>query len=352
MSAIDDSRRPTIADVAEGAGVSKTTVSFAFNQPERLPLDTVERIRAVAEDLGYRPNPIARMLTQRRTRTIGVLTPQALRVMFDNPYFGTFSAGVAATAEAVGSGLLFISPVQGSLVRAVSSAAVDGVVAVGLSLRHPEIEEIGRSGLPMVAVDSPGLPDQVVVGVQDEEGARLAADHLVALGHRDILILAIEPSEPGGARDPDDVPERRLRGYRGALTAAGIEVPPDSILMAPSTIDGGASAFTAAWESGRRPTGVLAMSDALAIGALRAAHQIGMRVPDDLSLVGYDDVEWSAETDPPLTTVHQPIRAKGELAAQLLLTALDHRSTVAPVPLPTRLVVRSSTGRPPIRERR
>jgi DNA-binding LacI/PurR family transcriptional regulator len=343
-------RRPTIADVAEGAGVSKTTVSFAFNQPERLPNETVDRIRSVALSLGYRPNPIARMLTQRRTRTIGVLTPQALAVMFGNPFFSAFSAGVASTAESAGYSLLFISPLQGSLGRAVSRAAVDGVVAVGLSPHHPEIEEIVRAGLPMVAVDSSALPDQLAVDVDDETGARLAAEHLVGLGHRDILILAIEPSEQGAGRDPDDVPERRLRGYRSALRDAGIEVAAGSIFMAPSTVDGGESAFFSARDAGRRPTGVLAMSDALAIGTLRAAHRLGMDVPRDLSVIGYDDVEGAADTHPPLTTVHQPIREKGELAARMLLATLDGKTPTVPARLPTRLVVRSSAGRPPIAE--
>ena len=105
--------RPKIADVAREAGVSKTAVSFAFNSPERLSPDTATRIRDVATSLGYRPHPVARMLTQGRTRTLGLLTPQALSVVFANPFFATFSEGVAAVAEEAGYGLLFVSPVHG-----------------------------------------------------------------------------------------------------------------------------------------------------------------------------------------------------------------------------------------------
>ena len=144
----------TIADVAEAAGVSKTAVSFAFNNPGRLNVDTASRIMEIADSLGYRPDPVARMLTQRRTGTIGLLTPQALASIFSNPFFGMFSAGVAAVAEEAGYGLHFISPLHGSLSRAIARATVDGVVAIGLAADHPEIAEIRRAGLPMTTVDS------------------------------------------------------------------------------------------------------------------------------------------------------------------------------------------------------
>ena len=151
--------RPRIADVARAAGVSKTAVSFAFNKPDRLAPDTTARILLVAEQLGYTPHPVARMLSQRETRTIGVLTPQALSVIFSNPFFGAFSEGVAVAAEASGYALYFISPLHGSLASAMDRATVDGVVAIGLSEDHPEVEAIRRAGVPVVLVDSSALPD-------------------------------------------------------------------------------------------------------------------------------------------------------------------------------------------------
>src|SRR5713101_4275952 len=142
-------RRVTIADVAEKAGVSKTAVSFAFNNPDRLNSTTASRILDIAQELGYRPDPVARLLTQRRTGSIGILTPQDLSVIFTNPFFGSFSAGIAGVAEERGYGLHFISPLHGSLSRAIHRAIVDGVVAIGLTDDHPEIDEIRRAGLPM-----------------------------------------------------------------------------------------------------------------------------------------------------------------------------------------------------------
>lgn len=346
-------RRPTISDVADAAGVSKTAVSFAFNRPDRLALETAVRIRSVAETLGYRPHPVARMLTLGRTHTLGVLVPQALSVVFENPFFGTFTSGVAAAAEASGYALQFISPFQGSLARAINRATVDGVVAIGLSALHPEVEQIRRAGVPMVLVDSTALPAQPGIEVDDEGGARLAGEHLVALGHRSFAVFAIESSDPRDAEHPDGVPGRRLRGYRAALAAAGLDLPDACIRTSPSTILGGAAAFAETWNAGQRPTAILAMSDAIAIGVLREARERGIRIPSELSVVGFDDVEMAQFAHPALTTVHQPIESKGRLAVELLLGILDGK--VGPDQheiLATRLVVRESSGPAPDAVRR
>jgi len=342
--------RPRIADVAREAGVSKTAVSFAFNSPERLSAETAVRIREVAGALGYRPNPVARMLTQRQTMTLGVLTPQALAVVFSNPFFALFSEGVAHAAEELGYELHFISPLHGSLAQAVGRSTVDGVVAIGLSAEHPEVEQVRGSGLPMVLVDSDDLPEHSSVVVDDEAGARAAAEHILALGHRDILVIAVEaPASPQNEPTPQHVSERRLRGYRAAVEAAGVNLPEDHVVSARSSIDGGWSAFQRAWAGGLRPTAVLAMSDAIALGAMRAATELGLRLPDDLSVVGFDDIDLAAHVDPPLTTVHQPIRQKGADAVRLLLAEVEQREANRPehLRLQTRLVVRASTGPAP-----
>ena len=337
-------RRVTIADVAEAAGVSKTAVSFAFNNPGRLNVDTASRIMEIAASLGYRPDPVARMLTQRRTGTIGLVTPQALASIFSNPFFGMFSAGVAGVAEEAGYGLHFISPMHGSLSRAISRAIVDGVVAIGLAADHPEIAEIRRAGLPMTTVDSDLFDEIPSVDVDDEGGAEAAAAHLVELGHRDILVIGIERAEhaPSGA---DDVVARRLRGYRTKLATVGIAVADEDVIVSPATFAGGLSAIDRAWEAGRRPTAILAMSDAIAIGAIRGLRDRGLSIPADVSVVGFDDIELAQMTDPPLTTVHQPIRGKGEEAARLLLAVLAGRGEPpGHRRLPTRLVIRASAG--------
>lgn len=339
-------RRATIADVARAAGVSKAAVSFAFNTPERLSATTVARIREIAQGLDYRPDPVARMLAQRRTWTIGILTPQALDVIFANPYFSEFSAGVAKAAEAAGLAVQFISPLHGSLARAVDRASVDGIIAVGLGADHPEIGQIRRSGISYVLVDSTALPDEPAVLVDDEGGARAAAEHLLGLGHRDFLVIGIEPPSSGAEPDPASVTSRRLRGYRTAAADVGIAIQEEAVVLGPASMDGGIAAFHRAWDRGLRPTAVLAMSDAMAIGALRAARELGLRVPDDLSIVGFDDLDVAEYTDPPLTTVHQPNRQKGEEAVRLVLDGGRKQSSLeaAQHQFATHLVVRGSTA--------
>ncbi|MDQ3938533.1 MAG: LacI family transcriptional regulator [Chloroflexota bacterium] len=326
--------------------MSKAAVSFAFNSPERLKPETALRIRQVADSLGYRPNPVARMLTAGSTATIGIVSPQALAQVFANPFFSLFAEGVATVTEDRGFGLLFISPLHGSLAGAMARATVDGVVVVGLDRRHPEVESIRRAGLPVVLVDAPAWPEHGAIEVDDTAGALAAARHLLELGHRDLLVITMQPSE--AQADEASVMGRRMHGYRLALDEYGVELRAEKVLVGPATFDGGEAAFMRAWDDGLRPTGVLCMSDAAAAGVLQAAHHLGLSVPDELSVVGFDDLPLTRFTDPPLTTVHQPVRRKGEEAARMLLEAL---SSEQPRPgqrrvLETRLVVRRSTAAP------
>jgi DNA-binding LacI/PurR family transcriptional regulator len=257
---------------------------------------------------------------------------------------------VALVAEEHGYGLHFISPLHGSLARAMSRATVDGVVAIGLSDAHPEVEQIRRAGLPIVLVDSTALPEHGSVEIDDIGGARAAAAHILGLGHRDVLVLGVEPPAPGGP-DPEGVTLRRLRGYREAFAEVDARIDDDRVIVGPASIDGGIAIMNRAWEDGLRPTAVLAMSDAMAIGAMRALRDLRLDVPGDVSVVGFDDIDLAPHVEPPLTTVHQPIRRKGEEAVRLLLAVIGRdQSGPKHRRLETRLIVRASTG--PVRLRR
>ncbi len=144
---------------------------------------------------------------------------------------------------------------------------------------------------------------------------------------------------------------RRLRGYRDAFAAIGVTITDERLIIGPATIDGGLAALRRAWDDGLRPTAVLAMSDVMAIGAMRGLRELGLRVPQDVSVVGFDDIDLAPHVDPPLTTVHQPIRRKGEEAVRLLLTVVERRDQARPEHrrLETRLIVRGSTGPVPPR---
>lgn len=353
--------RARIADVATEAGVSKAAVSFAFNSPERLNSATAARIRGVADALGYKSRSLAGAATRttsdgatiRATQTIGLLTPQVLSVAFANPFYAELCAGVAAQTDQAGYGLLFVSPLHGSLVRAIGRATVDGFVVVGLSEDHPEVQQIRRAGLAMVIVDGGALPEHGLVESNDQVGARSAARHLLSLGHREFVVIGMEPNTAGlfeySAGPTDSVAWRRLTGYRQGLEMGGVKLPDARVVVGPATFEGGVAAFDRIWEDDLRPTAVLVMSDVMAIGAMWAAGELGLRVPEDISIVGFDDLNVSRHSNPPLTTVHQPIRQKGEEAARLLLRMIANPDMERPEhkTLETRLMIRGSTAAAP-----
>ena len=334
--------RVTIADVAVAAGVSKTAVSFAFNNPERLGQSTLDRILDVAHEIGYTPHPAARALSMRRSGSIGILIPQRLKTVFANPFTAELIRGLGEFSEAHDLTLLLVPPLDGSLEGAIRAASVDGFISLGLSPQDPAIKTMDRLGIPVVLVDSDDSPGHPAVNVDDAGGAEAAARHLLRLGHRELALVMLPPTTSKSW--PTPVTARRLAGYQRALRKAG--VPEPFTLTAGATIEAGARAFAALPKGRRRPTGVLVMSDMAAIGLMAAAQAAGLMIPDDLSVVGYDDLPMAAWTTPPLTTVHQPIVEKGRLAAGLLIRRLQGKTVSSPPPLSTELVVRASTAAP------
>jgi alanine racemase len=328
--------------VATAAGVSKTAVSFAFNNPERLGPATLERVLGVAQDLGYTPHPAARALSMRRSGTIGVLIPQRLSTVFANPFVSELIQGLGEQCEEHDLTLLLVPPLDGSLEGAIRQASVDGFISLGLSPDDPAVEVLNRIGIPTVLIDSDSSPAHPAINVDDEGGAEAAARHLLDLGHRQLAIIVLPPARAHVTYTPTAA--RRLSGYQKAIQAAG--VPEPYVVVAGISVAAGVRAFESLPKGKRRPTGVLAMSDMAAIGVMSAAQSSGLRVPEDLSVVGFDDVPASAWTNPPLTTVRQPIVEKGRLAARLLIQRMKGETVESPPPLQTSLVVRNSTASP------
>jgi len=333
--------RVTIADVAIAAGVSKTAVSFAFNNPENLGQATLERVLRVARDLGYAPHPAARALSMRRSGTMGVLIPQRLSTVFANPFLSELIQGLGEQCEEHDLTLLLVPPVDGSLESAISQASVDGFISLGLGPDDKALAVLDRNGIPTVLVDSDGSPEHPAVNVDDKGGAEEAARHLLELGHTQLAIIVLPPTRSELETTPTAV--RRMEGYEAAIAGAGAAAP--ECVTAGISVEAGARAFQQLREGARRVTAVLAMSDMTAIGVMSAARASGLRVPDDLSVVGFDDLPMAAWTNPPLTTVSQPIVEKGRLAARLLSERMSGRKVESPPPLATSLVVRGSTSK-------
>ena len=334
----------TISDIASRAGVSKAAVSYAFNSPARLAPQTVERILAIAEELGYSPNPVARSMSIGRTGTIGVLVPQPLDDVLGNPFFSEFLKGVAEVAGEADHPILLVSPVKGSVQRAIGGAAVDGFLTLGLETFRPTMHLLERRGLPYVMVDSDPIEGVACVNVDDEGGAYQAMRHLLEHGHRAIGILGIRSPQRGRWEKYSGTLHRRMTGYARALAEYDLAVGESGVRLVECevTAEGGRAGLQRFLKKGSTPTAFVAMSDVIAIGALEAALEQGFHVPDDLSFVGFDDILESTWLRPSLTTIRQPSKEKGRTAAALLLSLLARAETPRNVVLSTELVERES----------
>ncbi|MGH2356988.1 MAG: LacI family DNA-binding transcriptional regulator [Candidatus Limnocylindria bacterium] len=340
--------RPRIDDVARRAGVSKTAVSFAFNQPDNLNHGTRDRILAVAEELGYHPSPIARRLASRLTNQIGLVVPQSTHDIFANPFLPELMRGIGDVCDAQGIAVVVVPPVRGSIATAIEGALVDGLILLGLEADHPQLQLVRRGAIPVVALDVAEWGEASVIASDDAGGARAAAEHLAHLGHRDVGVVLIAGHPDSAVDETEGISARRMEGIRAGF---GISAADDGhglvrlrIVSAPVSEEGGRAAYAALADDGL-PTAVMTMSDVVAIGVLNAATDAGLRLPQQLSVVGFDDIPFSAWTTPRLTTVHQPIREKGALAADVLINIIHGRGKRrGSQVLPTRLVVRGSTA--------
>jgi len=342
--------RITIREIAEKAGVSVTSVSFAFNNPSRLPEATVQRILEVAEELGYIPDPVARSMSTGHTGTLGVLVPQPFTEIIRNPFLYEFLEGVAEVCTAAGYSLMIVPPLEGSVRRAIGVAAVDGFLTLGLELFKSTMVVLSQREVPFVMVDGDPIEGVPAVNVDDVSGARAVMAYVLKAGHRDITILGIRSGKDGRYQEYTGTLRRRMEGYLSALASFNLELDQRRIQLieCSSTISGGQDGFRQLWKKKNPPTAVVAMSDVIAIGVIYAAMQKRIKVPEDLSVVGFDDISISKLINPALTTVSQPIQQKGKLAAELLVKCIEGECGLSHSTLNTKLIVRASVSPPAI----
>jgi DNA-binding LacI/PurR family transcriptional regulator len=336
----------TISQIAKEAGVSKTAVSFAFNDPSQLSSNTVRHIKEIAERLGYTPDPIARSMTTRRTNALGLLLPQDIATALANPFYTQFIRGIGKVCGRFGLTLMLVPPLWGSMLKAIPHATVDGFVVVGLEVDRGEIQLLRRRDVPFVMVDSDAPADVPSVNVDDRSGARAAMTYVLSLGHRRIALVCIESGKAGQIEAYTGTLAARLDGYREALAAydLSLDSPDIQLLEASTSSEGGQAVFEQLWGADRRPTSIVAMSDIIAIGIMDAAKARRLDLPRDLSVVGFDDLPDARHMLPGLTTVRQPVEEKGRLAADLLVAALAQNGATTHHVLPTELVIRHSVA--------
>jgi len=314
----------TLRTIAEAVGVSRTTVSNAYNRPDQLAPALRDRILGTAHELGYwGPDPAARRLRSGRRDAVGLLVSEGLSGTLTDPASVMVLQGIARATEDAGVALLLVPERDG-----VRDAVVDAFCLCSLAAEHPSVAAARERGVPLVVVDAPRIEGHAFVGSEDRRGARLAVEHLLALGHRRFALLTTSA-----------VHQDRLAGYREALEAAGLECARYELAanLPGRGLEGGRLALAAE----PRPTALIAAADQLALGALEAASEAGLRVPDEVSVIGFDDIPGAAWSRPALTTVRQPLLEKGEVAGRLLSDGPDGREVI----LPVQLVVRGSTAR-------
>jgi DNA-binding LacI/PurR family transcriptional regulator len=351
--------RVTLQTIADRLGVSRTTVSNAYNRPDQLAPDLRERVLATAAELGYTgPDPVARRLRSGGREAIGLLFTESLTYALTDPAAVLFLQGFARATEEAGLSMLILPGYSGRTGApnaerehraAVREAVVAGFCAYSLPEENPDLLAAIERRLPLVVVDEPRGAGQTYVGVDDREGARAAAEHLVALGHRRVGVLSFRTADDGyaGPLTPEreaaatyPVTAERLAGWRDGLESGGLDwaaIPKQEIVL--NSPEQAAAALPELLARAPEITALLCSTDQMALGARRAAVAAGR---GDISFVGFDDIPAAAAAD--LTTVRQPLLEKGLTAGRLLVDGGGEAPRE--IILPVELVVRGSTRSP------
>jgi LacI family transcriptional regulator len=333
----------TLKDVARRAGVHAATASRALNPETRLLVSevTARRVLAAATELGYRPNAVARSLRTRRSHTVGVLIPD-----LNNPLFPPIVRGLEDRLDADGY-VALIGNTDGDDARErrvfeqMRARHVDGYVLATAHLRNPGLDEAVRAGVPVVLMNRVARDNSFpAVSVDNERGIELEVSHLTSLGHRHIACIA----------GPQDVSTglERYRGFESAMASAGLDIPPGRVAFAQSfSIEEGYRCAKEVLTGPEQCTAVAAANDMLAVGCYLALSEAGLRCPDDISVVGFNDMPFIDMLKPPLTTIAFSHYQVGTQAAQLLLERLNGSpGPVKVLYLPPELIIRGSTAAP------
>jgi LacI family transcriptional regulator len=334
--------RTTIKDIAAAASVSPMTVSNVINgRAAKASAETVERINEAIARLGYTPNMSARALVSKASRMVGVLIPfteDQNALLLDNPFYAEIISGIETALRNAGY-YMMLSGVgaRDAQLDFLSSWNMDALIVLGV-YKEALYEQLKARHLPTLLIDSYIDDDHFYrLGINDEQAAFEATSHLIAEGHRNIALVT-------GVIRTDGVVERRVAGYRRALATAGIAYDPAHLFSGSVTFEWGDEA-AAGIAKNPAITAAFCTADLIAAGLLAGLHKLGKRIPDDVSVMGFDNLSISTMVYPALTTVDQSIAEKGRLAGSLIASILDRRATARETIVPTKIVVRDSVRR-------
>jgi LacI family transcriptional regulator len=327
--------KATLRDVARRAGLATSTISRYLNGSLELPSPTRNRIESAIAELNYRPNALARSLQAGCSQILGLIVPD-----LSNPFFTSVADAAAAAAYLESYSILLCATGndpqrEAHYVNLLVAGQLDGLIYLGSHRRNFALETMRQTELPIIIVDE---EIEGVAGgrlfVDNRRGGYLATEHLLHLGHRDVAFI-------GGSADLLTTVERR-RGYEDALLERGLVPQPDRIVLGEYTTEFGALAAQELLQEDA-PTGIFAASDVVAVGVLQTARQLGLNIPEDLSLVGFDDVPMAEMLAPPLTTICQPAQELGKTAVSMLVHQIRDRASPIRQTLGVRLRIRGST---------
>ncbi len=328
----------TLEDIGRMSGVSRSTVSRVINEDPNVSEKTRSRVQDVIRSVNYHPNLAARGLAAGRTKVVGLVIPRGVTALFSDPYFPLVIQGVASACAPLDfSVMLWLSEPEHerkAIGQILHNGLLEGVIITAMLIDDPLIQSLSESKRPFITIGRhPNDETHSYVDVDNRAGAYEAVSHIVRTGHRRVAVI----------NGPENTAHswERYHGYQKALRDRGLPLVPALIAAGDFSEAGGYLAAKRLLVE--KPDAVFACSDAMAFGCMRAIREAGLRIPEDVAVVGFDDIPTAANSKPPLTTVRQPIQRIGSLAAEMLIEMIEHPDPQPRrVVLPTELIVRSS----------
>ena len=331
---------PTLDDVASEAGVSTATVSRCLNSPDRVSAKTREKVLDVVKKLGYTPNFGAQALAAKRTNTFGAIVPTMNNAIF--------AAGLQAFQEELGRNsatLLLASSsynaqVEEEQIRSLVSRGADGLLLIGTKRSEQIYNFLDDRQIPyVIAWSYAENENRSCVGFDNFQASYELTQKAIELGHKKFAVISAHTSS-------NDRADGRVKGIRNALQDNGIDAQKMALIECEYSIENGAKNFKTLMQAQEKPTIIMCGNDVLAAGAVKQAHDMGLKIPDDISITGFDNIELASVIEPALTTVHVRHKRMGMVAAQVLLKQVDDKSYRENIKLDTRLVEGKSLGEP------